>query len=183
VVVAGGAGAVGNAAIQLARWAGATVVATVSGPTKAELAAAAGAQTVVNYREGEPATAVRAGAPDGVDLVVEVAPAANAGLDRAVLAPGGTVAAYATEASGELTVPVYPLMAGNVRYQFVLVYTVPGPAKAAALADVTAAVADGALRVGPEAGLPLHHFPLDRTADAHRAVESGAIGKVLIDIS
>ncbi|MBV9023494.1 MAG: alcohol dehydrogenase catalytic domain-containing protein, partial [Streptomycetaceae bacterium] len=43
VLVAGGAGAVGNATIQLARWAGATVVTTVSGPRKAALAKAAGA--------------------------------------------------------------------------------------------------------------------------------------------
>src|SRR5690349_11798183 len=43
VLVAGGAGAVGNAAIQLARWAGATVISTVSGPEKAALATAAGA--------------------------------------------------------------------------------------------------------------------------------------------
>ena len=34
VLVAGGAGAVGNAAIQLARWSGATVVTTVSGPRR-----------------------------------------------------------------------------------------------------------------------------------------------------
>ena len=34
VLVAGGAGAVGHAAIQLARWAGATVIATISGPAK-----------------------------------------------------------------------------------------------------------------------------------------------------
>ena len=52
VLVAGGAGAVGNAAIQLARWSGATVVTTVSGPEKAALATAAGAHHVVNYREG-----------------------------------------------------------------------------------------------------------------------------------
>jgi NADPH2:quinone reductase len=45
-----------------------------------------------------------------------------------------------------------------------------------------AAVRDGALPVGEEHGLPLVRFPLDRTADAHRAVESGAVGKVLVDI-
>ena len=38
VLVAGGAGAVGHAAIQLARWAGATVLTTMSGPAKADLA-------------------------------------------------------------------------------------------------------------------------------------------------
>ena len=41
VLVAGGAGAVGHAAIQLARWAGATVVTTISSPAKAALATAA----------------------------------------------------------------------------------------------------------------------------------------------
>ena len=50
VLVQGGAGAVGNAAIQLARWADATVISTVSGPEKAQLAAAAGADHVVDYR-------------------------------------------------------------------------------------------------------------------------------------
>ena len=84
VLVAGGAGAVGNAAIQLARWSGATVVTTVSGPEKAALATAAGAHHVVNYREGDTEAAIRAVAPDGVDLVVEVAPAQNNELDVAV---------------------------------------------------------------------------------------------------
>jgi NADPH:quinone reductase len=182
VLVAGGAGAVGNAAIQLARWAGATVLATVSGPAKAELAAAAGAQTVVNYREGDPAAALRTAAPEGVDVIVEVAPIANAALDRAVLRPGGTVAVYAAP-EGELALPVFPMMWGNVRYQFMLLYTMPDAAKAAAVVDVSAAVAAGAIRVGERAGLPLHRFSLDRTAEAHRAVEADAVGKVLIDIS
>src|SRR6185437_3494134 len=82
VLVAGGAGAVGNAAIQLARWAGATVLTTVSGPEKAALATAAGAHLVVNYRREDPAAAIRSFASRGVDIVVEVAPNANAALDR-----------------------------------------------------------------------------------------------------
>jgi len=71
----------------------------------------------------------------------------------------------------------------NARWQFVLVYTVPPAAKTAAVEGVSAAVVDGALRVGEEAGLPLHRFPLERTADAHAAVESGAVGKVVIDVA
>ena len=51
VLVAGGAGAVGNAAIQLARWSDATVITTVSSPRKAQLAAAAGADHVIDYRQ------------------------------------------------------------------------------------------------------------------------------------
>src|SRR5580658_4143232 len=51
VLVAGGAGAVGHFAIELAKWAGARVVSTVSNAEKGELAARAGADLVVNYRE------------------------------------------------------------------------------------------------------------------------------------
>jgi NADPH2:quinone reductase len=182
VLVAGGAGAVGNAAIQLARWAGATVVTTVSGPEKAALARAAGADVVVNYRAEDAAAAIRAAAPGGVDIVVEVAPAANRDLDLAVAATGAAIAVYATEGPGELALPVWPLMQRNVGYQFVLVYTVPDAAKRHAVEDVSAAVAAGALNVGEAAGLPLHRFPLDQTAAAHDAVEGGAVGKVLIDV-
>jgi NADPH:quinone reductase len=183
VLVAGGAGAVGHAAIQLARWAGARVISTVSSDEKARLALAAGAEQVVNYRTGEALDEIQALAPKGIDVIVEVAPARNAALDVAVLAPNGTVAAYATDGGSEVELNVRELMSRNLRYQFVLVYTVPGAAKDQAVADVAVAVADGALEVGEHVGLPLHRFPLERTADAHDAVERGAVGKVLVDIS
>jgi NADPH2:quinone reductase len=182
VLVAGGAGAVGHAAIQLARWAGARVITTVSNDLKATLAQAAGADHVVNYSSSGAADDIRGVSPDGVDVIVEVAPAPNAALDRAVLARNGTVAAYATDGGDDLELPVWELMRRNVRYQFVLVYTVPADAKAEAVEDVTAATREGALPVGEGAGLPLHRFPLERTAEAHDAVEGAAVGKVLIDV-
>jgi NADPH:quinone reductase len=182
VLVAGGAGAVGHAAIQLARWAGARVITTVSGDEKAELAHAAGADHVVNYRSSDAAEWIRGLAADGVDIVVELAPAANAALDSAVVAPNAAVAVYATEGGHELDLPAGELMSRNIRYQFVLVYTVPPSTKDQAVADVAAAATDGALPVGDDAGLPLHRFSLDRTAEAHAAVERGAVGKVLIDV-
>jgi NADPH:quinone reductase len=182
VLVAGGAGAVGHAAIQLACWAGARVISTVSSDEKAGLALAAGAEHAVNYRAGEAADEIRALAPKGIDVIVEVAPAENAALDAAVLAPNGTVAVYATDGGTELELNVRELMSRNLRYQFVLVYTVPALAKDQAVSDVAAAVEDGALEVGEHVGLPLHRFSLERTADAHDAVEHGAVGKVLVDI-
>ena len=182
VLVAGGAGAVGHAAIQLARWAGARVISTVSGDEKARLARAAGSEHVLNYRERDAAAEIRALAPDGVDVVVEVAPSANAALDAAMLASNGTVAAYASEGDTRLELGVRALMSRNLRYQFVLVYTVSAAAKNQAVVDVAAAVAEGALPVGEDAGLPLHRFPLEETADAHAAVERGVVGKVLIDV-
>jgi NADPH:quinone reductase len=182
VLVAGGAGAVGNAAIQLARWSGATVITTVSSETKARLAEAAGAHHTVNYRDQDAAAAVRVAAPDGVDVVVEVAPAVNATLDAAVLAPNGTVAVYANDGGNDAVLSVRTFMVPNVRWQFVLLYTLPGRVLTDAIADVSDAVAVGAYRVGEDAGLPLHHFPLDQVAAAHQAVEDHAVGKVLIDL-
>ena len=182
VLVAGGAGAVGHAAIQLARWAGAEVITTVSGPVKAELARRAGAEHVINYRAQESAAEIRKVAPHGVDIVVEVAPSENAALNSAIVASGATIAIYANNGGDELTLPIRSHMTTNTRVQFVLIYRVHPEAKAHAVAAVSAAAADGALPVGEDAGLPLHRFPLERTADAHAAVEAGAVGKVLIDV-
>jgi NADPH2:quinone reductase len=183
VLVQGGAGAVGNAAIQLARWADATVVATVSSPRKAQLAAAAGASHVVDYRQQDVVVEVRKVAPGGVDVVVEVSAARNAAVDAQLVGMHGAVAMYADDGGAEVTVPVRAQMAPNARWQFVLVYTEPERAKALGVEDVTAAVLDGAVRVGEDAGLPLHVYPLADTAEAHRAVEGGAVGKVLVDVT
>jgi NADPH2:quinone reductase len=181
-LVAGGAGAVGHAAIQLAHWAGATVITTISGPAKAALATVAGADHVINYRDEDAATAIRKVAPEGVDLVVEVAIAANSQLNIDVVKPRGSVAIYANDGGGEFTVPIRPNMIKNLRYQFVLLYSVGDVALAAAVEDITLALVDEALPVGENAGLPLLRFPLANTADAHQAVQDGAVGKVLIDV-
>jgi NADPH:quinone reductase len=183
VLVAGGAGAVGNAAIQLARWAGATVISTVSSDEKAALARAAGAQHTVNYRAGDPVAAIRAVAPDGVDLVVEVAPAQNLRLDLQVIRPRGTIAIYANNGGDEVTLSVRETFSTNARFQWVLLYTVGERALRAAAEDITAALADGAFGVGDEHGLPLHHYPLEQAAAAHAAVEGGVVGKVLLDVA
>ncbi|MEU9343911.1 NADPH:quinone reductase [Streptomyces sp. NPDC048278] len=182
VLAAGGAGAVGHAVIQLARWAGATVISTVSGPQKSRLATAAGAHHVINYREGDPAAAIREIAPDGVDIIAEVALGANLALDLAVLRTRGTIATYANDGGRPVELDVLRNMVLNTRFQFLVLYTAGPQARAAAVEDVAAAVRDGALPVGEEHGLPLIRFPLDRTADAHLAVERGAVGKVLVDI-
>jgi NADPH:quinone reductase len=183
VLVAGGAGAVGNAATQLARWAGATTIATVSGDAKARLAKAAGAHHVVNYKDADAADQIRRLAPDGVDLIVEVAAGANAELDQAVLRPRGTISIYANEGGASFSLDIRRNMGLNARYQFVLLYTVGWDRIAAAGADINQAIEDGALQVGDKAGLPLHRFALEDTADAHRAVEYGATGKVLIAVA
>ena len=180
VLVAGGAGAVGNAAVQLAAWAGATVITTVSSDFKAGLARAAGAHHVLNYRTDDVVSGVREIAPSGVDLVVEVAPAANNGLDVEVITDNATVAIYANEGGDEMKLAVRANMSKNVSYQFIILYTMPSELISEAGASVTAAMRDGALRVGDDAGIPLHYFELEDAAAAQDAVQDGTVGKVLL---
>jgi NADPH2:quinone reductase len=182
VLVAGGAGAVGNAAIQLAKWAGATVITTVSSEEKGVLARATGADHVVNYRTEDTAARVLDLAPDGIDIAVEVAPAQNIALDLQVVRPHGLVSIYANNGGDEMTMPLRAAFGKNLRFQFLILYTLHDHLVAAATEDVTAALEAGALRVGEDAGLPLHHYPLADAAAAHDAVEGGAVGKVLLDI-
>jgi NADPH2:quinone reductase len=183
VLVAGGAGAVGNAAIQLARWSDATVITTVSSPEKAQLAAAAGADHVIDYTRQDVESEIHKIAAGGVHTVVEVSPAQNASIDAAVLAPLGSVAIYANNGGDDFTIPTRTLMVRNARWQFMLMYTAPAHAMAEAVEGVTDALRDRAIHVGRHAGLPLHHFPLPEAAAAHAAVERGVVGKVLIDVA
>jgi NADPH2:quinone reductase len=183
ILVTGGAGAVGNAAIQLGRWSDATVITTVSSPEKAQLAAAAGADHVINYKQQDVAEEIHKIVPHGAHIVVDVAVAQNAATDVQVLAANGVVAMYADNGAAEFSLPIRQLMIKNARWQFVLLYTVRRAAKEQALTDITAALRQGAIRIGEHAGIPLHHFPLEQTAQAHAAVEDGIVGKVLIDVA
>ena len=182
VLVQGGAGAVGHAAIQLAAWAGATVITTVSSEAKEQLARAAGAHHVLRYPNAALAERIREVAPAGVDHIVEVAAAQNAALDVEVLANHGSVAYYADNNGSQFTVPIIPSFVKNVRWQGVLLYTVGAKALQAAAQDITAALRDNALPVGESAGLPVTWFSLAETAAAHDAVENGTTGKILIRV-
>jgi NADPH2:quinone reductase len=182
ILVTGGAGAVGNAAIQLARWSDATIISTISSARKAQLAAAAGADHVINYCQEDVVAEVHKIVRHGVDAIVEVAPAVNAAADSALIARFGSIVAYASDAEQEVSFPARALMTKNAAWHFVLVYTVAHDAKVRALEDVDAAVLDGAIRLGEHAGLPLHHYPLADAVAAYTAVQNGAVGKVLIDV-
>ena len=173
VLVAGGAGAVGNFAIQLAERAGARVIATVSSPEKAALAEQAGADLVVNYRDADAASRIQSFAP-AVDRVVEVALGANLQLDLAVSRVGTVVVTYAAEASDPV-LPVRACMTANVILRFMLLYGVPAAALDAAVADISAALASGDLTE-----LPTHRFPLADIVSAHEAAERGVTGKVIV---
>jgi NADPH:quinone reductase len=175
VLVAGGAGAVGHFAIELAKWAGARVVTTVSSKEKAELAAAAGADLVVNYKDDGAMDQIRAFAPR-MDRIVEVALGPNLQLDLAVSGPETVIITYAADGPDPV-LPIRACMTANVTIRFILLYGVPAPALRQATADITAALEAGRLT-----GLPVHRFGLDDIVAAHDAVEGRAVGKVVVDL-
>jgi len=172
ILVAGGAGAVGHYAIELAKFYGARVVTTVSSPEKAEMAKAAGADLVVNYRESSATEEIKSFGP--VDRIIEVALGPNLQLDLAVLKPGHVIMTYAADGP-DPALPVRACMTANILLRFMLLYTVPRDALDRAAGDVTTAVAAGALTE-----LPVHSYRLEDIAAAQDAVQNGVVGKVLV---
>ena len=107
VLVTGGAGAVGNYAIQLAKLDGARVISTVSSDEKAKIAVEAGADHTVNYRtEHTVQRIMNLTDGDGVDLIVEVDFAGNFRVSREVLRANGVLAFYAAGTAAQPPVPL-----------------------------------------------------------------------------
>lgn len=180
VLVTGGAGAVGEMAIQLAKWGKAgQIIATVSGPEKAEIALAAGADEIVNYRQQDVAEAVRAATDGaGVDLIVDVEFGNNLPASVKALKSHGTIASYASEGERTPALPFYDLMVLNARIQTVFVYTLTEAQRASAVHDINAALDAGALKPRV-AGV----YDLEDTATAHAAVEANdMIGTVVVRV-
>ena len=178
VLVQGGAGAVGNAAILLAKWAGAWVAATVSREDQAEVAWRAGANLVINRHEEDVPERVRSAPGDhGVDRIVDVDLSANIDAAISCLARDGVVSAYSTELpQAKLAIPFFPALLGGFSFRFVYVYTMPEAAMRQAAEEVSACAASAAYT--PQIAKT---YPLDAVTEAHELQESGkAVGKVLV---
>ncbi len=177
VLAPGGAGAVGNMALQMARIGGAErIISTVSGDAKAEIARRAGAHHTVNYRSEDTAARIlELTDGQGVDLIVEVDFSGNFAVSRQVIKRGGSIAIYA---AGDGPAPRFDFPVSNVNVRHVLVYDMPEAAKTAGVNDTNRWLASGEL-----VGMDGPHFPLEDTAGAHEAVRAATVGKVVIDVS
>jgi NADPH2:quinone reductase len=179
VLVAGGAGAVGHYAIQLARIKGARqIIATVSGPEKAALAREAGADIVLNYRTDDLSSAIsEVTHGKGVDRIVEVDLAANIGTDISLLRPEGEVIVYGSGAS-EIGVPFSAAIRKGLHLYFFIVYNLAAPVRDAAITDLTRLLEEKKLIHNIAARLPLTQI-----AEAHNLVEQGqVIGNVILQV-
>lgn len=180
VLVTGGAGAVGHAAIQIARAQGAArIVATVSSDVKAEAAKAAGATDVINYRMGDLETQLLdLVGPSGVDHAVDVDLAAHLPLYPKLLKIGGTVGSYASASDLTPALPFYPMAFRNAAIMPAFVYSMPDAAKQAAIEDINAL-----LRSGNYQAHIAQVAPLSGAAAAHEAVEGGdLVGNMVLSV-
>lgn len=177
VLVTGGAGVVAHYAIQLAKWAGATVVTTVSSDTKAVHARAAGADLILNYRTEDVAARIKSEL-GGVDRVVDVDFGKNLPVSATVLNPHGGIACYASTSVREPAFPYNDLLRLNITVRPVFVYTMADEAKARAQADIARWVAEAK----PVFAIA-ERFPLPEVIPAHLTVERGEkIGHVILDV-
>lgn len=177
VLVTGGAGVVAHYAIQLAKWAGATVVTTVSSEAKAGHARAAGADLVIDYRREDVVERIRT-TVGGVDRVVDVDFGRNLPVTSKVLRPDAVIASYASMGDLEPRFPYRDLFQLNPAIRPVFVYTMPDAAKAQAHTDIARWLA----QAHPIFAIAAR-FPLSEAVAAHLAVERGEkIGHVILTI-
>jgi NADPH2:quinone reductase len=178
VMVTGGAGAVGHYAVQLAKWGGARVIATVSSAMKAEQARMAGADLVIDYKTDDVvARALAFTEQRGVDRVVDVDFGGNIATTLKLMAVNSTIAVYATNGNRNPVVPMRELMEKCIALRTLVLFGLPQPLLAAAHADISKWLA---------AGKRIHNiaaqFPLSETAQAHLVVEKGdKLGTVIVD--
>lgn len=179
LLIPGGAGGVGHYAIQFAKARGAAVITTVSSPEKARIAREAGADHVIDYkRENVAERVMEITGKRGVDAVIEVDLAANAGLYPGILHPRSLVVVYGT-GRPQSDIPTQFLLVNAIRIRFVYVYELTEEERAAAIADITRMLEDRTLINNVALTLPLANV-----VAAHEAVEQGkALGNVVVRIS
>ena len=177
ILVAGGAGAVGQYAIQFAKAAGATVVATISSDEKAAIAKKLGADHAIDYKRenvGERVMAITGN--KGVDAIIEVDLSANAKLIPSVLRPKGSVIVYGTLPQAEI--PAGFCLVNQIRLQFMLVYDLTDEERSRAVSAI-----NRMLEAGKLVNMVAQSFPLAEIVKAHEAVEQGkSIGNVLLKL-
>jgi len=180
LLIHGATSGIGVTAIQMAKAAGATVIATSRGAAKAEAARALGADLSLDATAGDMADAI--GDFGGVDVVLDMVGADYAALNQAVLKPFGRWVVIATLSGGTAQIDLLKLMMKRIVLTGSTLRARPADEKARLIAAVEAGawpwVASGGLRPPVEAV-----FPLEQASAAHRRLEAGGhVGKVVLTL-
>lgn len=176
IVVTGGAGRVGYYAIQWAKWAGATVIATASNPADEATCRSVGADHVVNHRQdgwGDAVLACNGG--ETVSRIVDVEFGANLSEVLKCVSVGATIATYSSTVVKEPQLPFIQMMFLDLTIRMVLVYAMPEEAKQQAIADTFTLLEQEKLqhRIA-------HSLPFEEMARAHELIERGGFGGCVV---
>ena len=176
VLVQGAAGTVGYLVTQLALWGGAHVIATAR-DEGAERVRALGVEHVIDFTQPNMVQQVIA-ANKGqlIDRIIEPEFGLNIAADTDMIAQNGTICAYGSALEPAPTLPFMPLMFKAVTMDFALIYILTTEQRQRMVSILTKALEEHALTCPIEAV-----FPLERTAEAQKAVEAGQrAGAVLV---
>ena len=183
VLIHGGAGGVGTAAIQLAHRCGCRVLVTAGSPAKLERCAELGADAGINHRSEDFVARTRELTDGrGADVIIDVMGAAYAARNVDAVAPDGRVVVIGLQGGTRADVDLGILLRRRAALVATQLRARPAAQKATIVAafarDVVPGLADGSLRPIIDRVLPL-----EAASDAHRIIESGeAVGKVLLAV-
>jgi putative PIG3 family NAD(P)H quinone oxidoreductase len=181
LLVHGGAGGVGTAAVQLGRVVGATVAVTAGTPQKLDLCRSLGASVLVNYNEDDFVTAVhQATDGHGADVVLDNMGAAYLARNVSVLAVNGRLVVIGLQGGREAALDISALMAKRAALIATTLRARPAEEKATIVAAVREHVWP-LLESGEIRPVVDRIVPMSSVAEAHRIVGAGEhMGKVLL---
>lgn len=171
VLVTGGAGRVGNYAIQLAKLDGAFVIATAGSKESQGACWDAGADQVIAHPHAGTGAEIReVNGGQKVDRVVEGEFGANLIHLLPALKTSATIATYASMEDKNPSIPFYQMMYLDITLRMIIVYAMPEEAKEEAIADITHLLGSNQLihRVSAT-------YPLEEIAKAHEHIEAGTV--------
>lgn len=184
VLVIGASGGVGSMVVQMAKLAGATVIATAGSAEKCELVRSLGADHVINYSEESITEAVQRIAPQGVHLFWETRREPDFDAAVTLLRERGMMILMAGR-DARPSFPVGPFYVKECSLSgFVMFKATPTEMQRAAV-DIDRWLAQGKLRANISVTLPLAE-----AAQAHRLQESATLrgdgnlkGKIVLQVS
>ena len=177
VFVSGGAGAVGHTCIQLAKWSGATVIASGS-ENGFEHIREAGADHVFDYRDPDLSNKILDICPPGVDRAIEVEFGENVNLLHKIVRQNGEISLYGGAKNMTPTFPFGPYLFKALKINIALIYILPKQDRDIAIKALHDAHSEGALKMAVG-----NVFRLEECALSHDAtLTPGRKGSVLLKI-
>ena len=177
VFVSGGAGAVGHTCIQLAKWSGATVIASGS-ENGFEHIREAGADHVFDYRDPDLSNKILDICPPGVDRAIEVEFGENVNLLHEIVKQNGEISLYGGAKNMTPTFPFGPYLFKALKINIALIYILPKQDRDVAIKALHDAHSEGALKMAVGSV-----FRLEECALSHDAtLTPGRRGSVLLKI-